>query len=1105
MQCPQCCASNPESARVCGECGSSLRQRCPACGADSPVGKKFCGDCGAPLTSSRAASSDFSISPFGAERRQLTVMFCDLVGSTELSTRLDPEDLRELIGAYHALVAEATGYHGGFVAKYMGDGILVYFGYPQAQEDDVDRAVRAGLEIVEAAGQLATSEPLHIRVGIATGLVVVGDIVGAGEAQERGIVGETPNLAARFQALAEPDSVVIGSTTRNLLGDLFEYKDLGMVPVKGFAAPVQAWQVLRSGAAESRFDALHASGLTPFIGREEEIGLLLLRWNQAKGGSGQVVMLAGEPGIGKSRVLAELRDRLQGELHFCIRYFCSPHHQDSVLYPFGRQIEHAAGFERDDTREAKLEKLATYCRSTGAESGDLPAFAELLSLPIGDTDPWQRLSPQQKKSRTFGAFEHQLAQLVEQAPVLIFFEDIHWMDPSSRELLDRIATRISSLPVLLVVTFRSELSPPWVESGNFTFAMLERFGTDKGAALVERVLAGRGTNLGGALVAGIVQRADGVPLFLEELTKAVLEAGHKEATAEAAGASSDMPAIPSTLQALLTARIDRLGTAAKEVGQLGAALGREFSYDLIHAIAPMSHETMDQQLDRLVASELIFRRGMPPNAVYTFKHALIQDAAYSTLLRADRQRLHARIARTLEDRFSERVLREPELLAHHFAEGHEIEHALGYMLKAGARAIERSANVEAIRHLTRGLAALNSLPASAARDRLELAFQTAIGTPLIAVKGYSASETGAAFSRARSLCERLGEVEPLVAAVSGEFAFHFVAGNFPMMQQLTDEAKGLSRRLSHPMLRLSSHRLAGITALHSGAFSVALSEFNAIVTSYDANQHRSQPIHYVHDPKVSALAYLAPVHWILGYPDQARRARLEAFECAAELNQANLTAHVHNFAGAGLDELLGDVAGVQAHADAMLELADRHSLHYWRLNGQILRGWTIVQGGAVEAGITLMRQSTFERSALGVSWYQSRYLLMLAEAYARSGDVDAALRVIAEAEDLVERSNEHLWTAELLRVAGELRYIQGEPATLIESFYERALSIAREQSAKSLELRAACSLARLWRDQARDEEARLLLASVYGWFSEGFDTMDLTRARLLLEDLKGSE
>jgi predicted ATPase len=441
------------------------------------------------------------------------------------------------------------------------------------------------------------------------------------------------------------------------------------------------------------------------------------------------------------------------------------------------------------------------------------------------------------------------------------------------------------------------------------------------------------------------------------------------------------------------------------------------------------------------------------------------------------------------------------LLAHHFAEAHQIEHALRYMLKAGARAIERSANIEAIRHLTRGLVALSSLPESAARDRLELAFQTAIGTPLIAVKGYSASETGAAYSRARVLCERLGEVEPLVAALSGEFAFHFVGGSFPMMQQLTDEARDLSQRLPYPILRLASHRLAGVTALYSGAFSVALSEFNAIVSTYDANQHRSQPVHYVHDPKVSALAYLAPVRWILGYPDQARRARIQAFACAAELNQANLTAHVHNFAGAGLDELLGDVAGVRVHADAILELAERHSLHYWRLNAQILRGWTMVQGGALEAGITLMRQSALDRAALGVSWYQSRYFLMLAEAYAQSGDVEAALRVIAEAKDLVERSDEHLWTAELERVAGELRCIQGQPATLTEPFFERALSIARKQRAKSFELRAAYSLARLWWDQGKGEEARSLLASVYGWFNEGFDTMDLTKAGLLLEIL----
>jgi predicted ATPase len=492
---------------------------------------------------------------------------------------------------------------------------------------------------------------------------------------------------------------------------------------------------------------------------------------------------------------------------------------------------------------------------------------------------------------------------------------------------------------------------------------------------------------------------------------------------------------------------------------------------------------------------------MPPESVYTFKHALVQDAAYSTLLRSNRQQLHACIAEAVERCVPERVAREPEVLAFHFMEARQIEHAIGYWLKAGERAAQRSANLEAIRHLSRGLEALQTLPDSPERDRRELAYQIALGTPLIAVHGYSAPQTGAAYSRARVLCERLGEAEPLVATLSGEFVYYFVRGDYPMMQRLSDEARQVSERLPKPVVRLASHRLAGITAMHFGAFSKARSEFETILRLYDARQHRSQPVHYVHNPKVSALTYLALVLWVLGFPEQARHASAAAFRCAAELDQANLTAHGHNFAGAGLDELLGDVPGVRAHADAIVELAERHSLGYWRVNGQILRGWAMVRQGAAEAGIALMCQNASERTAQGVSWYQARYLCMLAAAYAQAGQAERGLRVVVEAKDLVARNEEHMWEGELARIEGELMRVQGASAREIEACFERAIAIARAQGAKSLELRASLSYARLWCDQGRRSDARALLAPTFSWFTEGFDTSDPRAAKALLDEL----
>ena len=618
--------------------------------------------------------------------------------------------------------------------------------------------------------------------------------------------------------------------------------------------------------------------------------------------------------------------------------------------------------------------------------------------------------------------------------------------------------------------------------------------------LVQRVAGSRA--LPGHTVEAIIKRTDGVPLFIEELTKAVVEAQASRESGEDASAATSPSAlaVPATLHASLMARLDRLGPGPKKMAQIGAAIGREFSYELLAAAAPSEEEIQDR-LARLVHSELVFQHGTPPEATYSFKHALVQDAAYSTLLRSDRQPLHARIAEAIEGHFPDRVAREPEVLAHHYTEACQIERAVGYWLKAGERAAQRSANLEAIRHLTRGLEALNTLPENFERDRQELAFQIAIGTPMIAVHGYSAPQTGAAYSRARALCERLGEAEPLVATLSGEFVYYFVRGDYSAMRRLTDEARQVAERLPSPLIRLASHRLAGITAMHFGAFAEARSEFEAILRLYDARRHRSQPVHYVHDPKVSALTYLAPVLWMLGFPEQARRSSTAAFHCAAELDQANLTAHVHNFAGAGLDELLGDVPGVQAHAEAIIELADRHSLGYWRVNGLILRGWAMVQQDAPEPGIALMCQNAERRAASGVSWYQARYLCMLAAAYAQVGQAEPGLRIVSEVEHLIAKNREHMWEGELTRIKGELMRVQGRSASQIEACLARAMAITRAQGAKSLELRAALSLARLWCDRGRPSDARALLAPLFSWFTEGFETADLKATKAMLDEL----
>ena len=1020
-----------------------------------------------------------------AERRQLTVMFCDLVGSTELSSRLDPEDYREVIGDYHRAVAAVVRSFDGFVAKYMGDGVLAYFGYPRAQEDDAERAIRAGLGVVDAVGRLdVKSTALQARVGIATGMVVVGDLVGEGSAQEQSVVGETPNLAARLQALAEPDAVVIGAGTRRLVGDLFEYRDLGAVEVKGIAGLVPAWQVLRPSVVASRFEALRGSSLTPLVGREEEIDLLLRRWGRTKAGDGQVVLISGEAGIGKSRLTAELEECLRAEPHLRLGYFCSPHRQDSALYPFIDQLGRAAGFVRNDPPATRLEKLEVLLARATAPELDVALLADLMSLPPSNCHPLPDLSPHRKKEKTLEALIRQLQGFTRQQPILMVFEDAHWIDPTSRELLDLTVDRVRTLPVLLIVTFRPEFQPPWIGQPQVTMLALNRLDPRDRPAMIKQIAGANA--LSDEVIDRIAERTDGVPLFVEELTKSVSESG-----AQPVG-------IPTTLHDSLMARLDRLASV-RVVAQIGAAIGREFPYALLRAVCSLPDDELQTGLNRLVAAELVFQRGTPPEAVYSFKHALVQDAAHGSLLRSSRQRLHAQIAEALETHSRELMDSQPELLAQHYAEAALVEKAVAFWGKAGRRSAARSAMAEAAAQFQKGLDQLVLIPDTPKRQRQELEFWSALAAALIAAKGFAAPEAGHAYTRARELWEQLGSPSEFLQIPAGESRYHLNRGELSRALRMAKDVLRLSDQRNHSAGLVLGHHMCGAGLMLTGNLASSRPHLEEALALYD----RTSPQSFVHQfgihCQVVSPAFLGIALFLLGFPDQALA------RSGAAIAEARRLAHPPSLSVclsvttrllllAGYDATLGE------RADQLFAVATEQGFPHWRAEGTIFRGWALVKNGNLVEGVSLLRSGCTAYRATGAELWMPHYTAVLATACGMAGKVEEGLTLSDDALEIVARTGERWVEAELYRQKGRLLLRQGRTQSAEEQ-YCNALGIAREQEAKMWELRAAASLARLRRDQGRRAEARDLLAPVYGRFTEGFGTPDLKGAEALLHEL----
>ena len=1041
-----------------------------------------------------------------AERRQVTVMFSDLVGSTALAARMDPEDLREVISAYQRGVAETVHRFGGFVAKYMGDGVLVYFGYPQAHEDDAERSVRAGLELIAAVTSLKSPVPLQTRVGIATGLVIVGDLIGSGEAQERGIVGETPNLAARLQALAEPNMVVIAEGTRRLLGNLFELEDLGAKDLKGIARPVRAWAALRVSSVEGRFEALHTTDLTALVGREEEVELLLRRWSRAKNREGQVVLLSGEAGIGKSRLTAALLERLATEPHTRLRYFCSPQHTDSAFYPIISQMERAAGLAHDDTAQVKLDKLDAVLAQSFTPRQDAALFAEMLSLPNDGRYPTLELTPQQRRQRTLEALTAQIEALTGQSPVLMIFEDMHWIDPTSLEALGRAVDRIKTLDVLLIVTYRPEFEPPWIGRPHVTALTLNRLAEREISAMIDGVVGNK--QLPANIRQDIIERTDGIPLFVEEMTKAVLEAeSGSEAQRTAAAVPSSALAVPASLHASLMARLDRLGPA-KEVAQIGAVIGREFSHALLAAVVHKPEAELASALDRLIAAGLVFRQGAPPQATYLFKHALVQDAAYGTLLREPRRALHARIAEIVESQFAEIAENQPELLARHCTEAGLIEKAARLWGKAGQRSLERSALVEAAEQLTRALDQIATLPGTAELRREQIKLQVALANALMHTKGHAASETKAVAERARLLIEQAEAVgEPpedpllLFSVLYGFWVANSVAYKGDVGRDLAAQFLVLAEQQRTTAPLMVGHRLMGASLLFLGDIAESRAHLDQAIALYDPAEHRPLATRFGQDLRVVALFWRSWALWLLGYPEAALSDAEYSLKDAREVGQAGTL--MFALANTSVTQIFcGNYATADTQSEELVALADKKATLLWHAIGKMNKGSILAltdkASAAVQTSVTGISEWRQTGGSLLLPWYLSN----LAMAYGELGQFDDAWRSIGEAITAVETTKETWCEAEVHRTAGEIALKSPEPDTAkAQGYFERALAVARRQQAKSCELRAAMSMGRLLRDQGKRDRARDLLAPVFGWFTEGFDTLDLKEAKALLDEL----
>ncbi len=1051
----------------------------PAPGYEKDGGRQRAADLQAPAEREEPA----------AERRQLTVMFCDLVGSTDLSERLDPEELREVVRAYQSVGAAVISQFEGHIAQYLGDGLLVYFGYPLAHEDDAHRGVRTALGIIEEIERLnETLQPekgitLAVRVGIHTGLVVVGEM-GGGEKRERLALGDTPNIAARLQGLADPNKVVISSATSRLVEGFFDCYPMGKHSLKGVSRPMEIYSVRGERDVYSRFEVAITTGLTPFIGRKEEVQKLLDCWARAKAGEQQVGLINGEAGIGKSRLLQVFKEHISEEPHSWMICRCSAYYQNSAFYPVVELIQRLLGIDAEDPPSEKLGKLEKALDGFGFPLDDsVPILADLLSIPLTDDYAPLGLTPQVMKQRLLETLLNWLLKVSQQQPLVFVIENLHWVDPSTLEHLALLMDRGTKARLFILLTFRPQIEPLITTRSQLVEIILSRLDHRQVETMAGNVAGGK--DLPAAVLDQVANKTDGVPLFVEELTKMILESEilvEEQDRYNLAGPLSQL-AIPATLQDSLMARLDRLGSV-KEIVQLGATLGREFSYDLIKSVSPHEEETLKTELGNLVKAELLDQHGTPPQSRYSFKQALIQDAAYHSLLKGTRQQYHRKIAQVLEQHFPETARANPEILGHHFTVAGLKEQAISYWHQAGRTATQRSANIEAINHLNNGLQLIKSLPDDTDRVEKELQFQVALGVPMTATKGFAAAEVEEIYARARALCQHLGKTPQLFPVLRGLWLFYLVRAGLRTALDLGMQLKGLAEDVNEPELVLQSHVILGVTLFYLGEFRESQRHLEQVLETYDREKHHSHAYTYGEDPAVVSLSYLSFIAWMIGYPDQALKRDQEALDFAKEVAHPFSLAFAFNIS-ARLHQCRQDIRLALERAEATVNLSSKHGFTHWLTTGKILQGWAMSKAGQGEGGLALMREGLSMWQATGAEVSGPHCLTLLAEVYGETGQHENALEVVEEALASAQKNDERLYEPEIHRLKGDL--LLNPPASApaeAEACHRKALAVARDQGVKSLELRAAISLGRFLMAQTKKKGSPRDLGE-HSWMVQG--------------------